>query len=520
MLIWRQSGATLRDIISTTSILLRLSFPVRMWDGASGCGRLEGRSVSPLTRRRFLGGAAAAGGATALGLLPTSVQRALAAAPSRTPQLRDIEHVVLLMQENRSFDHYFGTLSGVAGFDDPNIAHLPNGDSLLYQPDPRNPDGYVLPFHLDTKTTNAQSIPSTDHSWGTQHAAWNNGRSDNWMPAHRATDGGYADYIMGYYSRGDIPFHFALADAFTICDQYHCSVFGPTWPNRLHWFTGTIDADGRYGGPTTSNWVPASGLRWTTYAERLERAGISWKVYQQNDSYNTNLNMLVKFASFRNASTHSNLYKKGLAISSSGQFEYDAEHDRLPAVSWLIPTTVECEHPAVLPAAGAQYIASKISAIAANPDVWVKTAFIINYDENDGLFDHVIPPTPPQGTAHEFVGGMPIGGGFRVPCLVISPWTAGGYVASEKFDHTSVLRFLERFTGVREPNISAWRRASFGDLTSVFRFGQPRRTLAPLPATGPLLVQAEAAVAHLPPPDVSHSSQSVPHQETGGRPHI
>src|SRR5271163_1371165 len=106
------------------------------------------------------------------------------------------------------------------------------------------------------------------------------------------------------------------------------------------------------------------------------------------------------------------------------------------------------------------------------PYVWAKTLFILNYDENDGLFDHVPPPVAPAGTPHEFVEGLPIGGGFRVPCIIVSPWTAGGWVSSEPFDHTSVLQFLEIFTGVREPNISDWRRRTFGDLMSAFRFGE------------------------------------------------
>jgi phospholipase C len=471
--------------------------------------------MSSLTRRRFLGGAA---GAASLALLPTSVQKALAATPTRAPRMRDIEHVVMLMQENRSFDHYFGSLSGVAGFNDPQAATLSSGNSVFHQPDPVNPNGYLLPFHLDTHGTNAQKIPSTGHGWDVQHAAWNKGAMNNWLPAHRAVDGAAAPYVMGYYTRDDIPFHYALADAFTICDQYHSSVMGPTWPNRLYWMTGTIDADAKFGGPVTINWVPPAGVRWKTYPERLQAAGISWKVYREADAYGCD--MLSRFTTFRNASKTSALYKNGMAESPAGQFEYDAKHDKLPAVSWIIPTRSQCEHPNYLPAAGADYIASKIAAIAANPDVWAKTVFILNYDENDGLFDHVIPPTPPKGTAGEFVKTVPVGAGFRVPCIVVSPWTAGGWVASEKFDHTSALRFLERFTGIRETNISAWRRSTFGDLTSVFRFGETRRTPPPLPPTAHDRAVAEHGAATLPPPVLNRVPQLMPRQETGTRPHI
>jgi phospholipase C len=323
--------------------------------------------------------------------------------------------------------------------------------------------------------------------------------------------------VMGYLTRDDLPFHYALADAFTICDQYHSSVMGATWPNRLYWMTGTIDADGKRGGPVTGNAVGPGGLRWTTYAERLQAAGVSWRVYEQTDTYGCN--MLTKFAAFKNAPRTSPLRKYGATHCADGQFEYDARHDRLPAVSWIIPTKSQSEHPNYLPAAGADYIAGKIAAIAANPDVWAKTAFILNYDENDGLFDHVVPPTPPAGTPGEFVGGVPIGAGFRVPCIVISPWTVGGWVASEKFDHTSTLRLLERFTGVREPNISAWRRATFGDMTSAFRFGQRRQAPPPLPATLLPLRQAERAAAVQPRPSFT-AAQQMPHQEPGPRPRL
>ena len=163
-------------------------------------------------------------------------------------------------------------------------------------------------------------------------------------------------------------------------------------------------------------------------------------------------------------------------------------HDRLPTVSWLIPTSYQSEHPDYTPAAGADFVASKIDAIAANPDVWAKTVFILNYDENDGLFDHVVPPTPPAGTANEFITvpgnpSWPIGGGFRVPCLIVSPWTQGGWIASETFDHTSSLQFLELLTGVTIPNITPWRRATFGNLVSAFGFPQFPSAVRSLPGT-------------------------------------
>jgi phospholipase C len=460
-----------------------------------------------ITRRRLLGSAAGIAAAAATALLPPNVRRALAETAPSQGSLKDIKHVVLLMQENRSFDHYFGTLAGVRGFDDPEALKLSTGKSVFYQPDPSNPNGYLLPFHLDTRTTSAQKIPSTSHAWHAQHEAWNGGRMDKWMPAHRKADGDKAPYVMGYHTRADIPFQFALAEAFTVCDAYHCSVLGPTWPNRMYWMTGTIDPDGKDGGPMTDNTEIPKGYRWTTYAERLEKAGVSWKVYQQQDNYGCN--MLEKFKKFHEAGHDSPLYLKGLAREPEGKFEHDALNDKLPTVSWIITTSTQSEHPDFMPAAG--------DALARNPKVWAKTAFILNYDENDGIFDHVAPPVPPPGTPQEFVRGLPIGSGFRVPCIVVSPWTAGGWVCSQSLDHTSVLRFLEKLTGVAESNISPWRRKTFGDLTAAFRFDQAKAKPPGLPETATSLSLAKHNSTHLPKPMLPAAQQKPPTQEKGQR---
>jgi phospholipase C len=471
-----------------------------------------GEDSTRLTRRRILWGAARmAAAAGAESILPPNVLRALAQAPPRQGSLRDIKHIVLLMQENRSFDHYFGTMAGVRGFEDAHALKLATGRSVFYQPDVPNPDGYLLPFHLDTRLSSAQKIPSTSHAWEVQHHAWNGGKMDQWLPAHRQADGAHGPYCMGYYTREDIPFQFAVAEAFTLCDSYHCSVMGPTWPNRMYWMTGTIDPEGLHGGPIISNVAPDAGYTWKTYPERLQEAGISWKVYQQEDNYGCNL--LETFRTFKEAPKASSLYNRGMVRGPEGQFEYDAMNDKLPAVSWIIPTSFQSEHPNYMPADGAAFIASKIDAIAANREVWEKTLFILNYDENDGIFDHVAPPVPPAGTPHEFVQGLPIGAGFRVPCILVSPWTAGGWVSSEAFDHTSVIQLLERFTGVREPNISDWRRKSFGDLTSVLRLRRPKGSPPSLPDTSGPLSLATYEAARLPQPVIPTADQTPPEQE-------
>jgi phospholipase C len=468
-----------------------------------------------LTRRRLLQSAGAAvTAAFAAEFLPPNVRRALASGPSQGGTLGDIKHVVILMQENRSFDHYFGTLPNVRGFSDPTAITLSTGRSVFHQPSPDHPDGYLLPFHLDTRTTSAQALPSTSHAWDVQHCAWNGGKMDNWLPAHLAADGADGPYTMGYLQREDIPFQFALAENFTVCDNYHCSVLGPTWPNRLFHISGWNDPLGAAGGPVIANVDPAP-YGWKTYPEALTEAGVSWQVYQEVDNYECN--PLEMFESFQSAPVSSDLYQNGLRCFSTGQFEYDAVNDRLPMVSWIIPTSYQSEHPDYTPAAGADFVASKIDALAANPDVWNSTVFILNYDENDGLFDHVVPPVPPAGTPDEYIDGLPIGAGFRVPAIIVSPWTQGGWIASDTFDHTSVLQFLSRITGVAVPNLSAWRASTFGDLTSAFGAaagsGPPR-----LPDTKAELSRAVYEVTTLRRATFPGAAQTPPVQQAGRRP--
>ncbi len=454
--------------------------------------------------------------------LPSALRKIIADAPAAAPgsarlassAVSEIKHVVVLMQENRSFDHYFGAMPGVRGFGDPSVPK-----SRFFQHDSQNPDQYLLPFHTDTHSTSAQNLPSNSHSWGPQHQSWDNGKMDGFVTAHLAADGEAGQYTMAYFKRDDVPFHWALADAFTICDGYHCSMLGPTWPNRLYLMTGQVDPAGMNGGPVTSNFVPAEGYSWKTYPEMLTDAGVSWKIYQEADNYG--MNVMEYFDQYQNASTSSPLYQNAMRFYQPGQFEFDAANDRLPAVSWIIPTSFQSEHPDFMPAAGADFVASKVNAIASNPDVFAKTVFVLIYDENDGLFDHVTPPTPPAGTTGEFVtvngATDPIGLGFRVPCVIVSPWTVGGFVSHDTFDHTSVIRLIERVTGVVNPNITPWRRKTVGDFTSALG-SVPNRRFPRLPGTKAQLEAAEDEVLRFPLPPIPGASQTFPAQPPGSKP--
>jgi phospholipase C len=458
--------------------------------------------MTEIGRRHFLQGAAAVVAAPAVAVS--------AAAPAR---LADIDHIIILMKENRSFDHYFGSLRGVRGFDDPN-AQRQGGGSVFRQADPGHPPGYVLPFRLDTRRTNAQRLHDLSHEWGPQHAAWNGGAMDSWLPAHRAADGASAPLTMGYLTREDLPFYYALADAFTICDGYHSSLFGPTYPNRYYLMSGTIDPDGRHGGPAIDN--TRRTIAWETYPERLQRAGISWRIYHDLDDYGCNV--CRYFTQYHHLPATSPLYENALRQRPFYELLYDLRTGNLPQVSWIVPPSTLTEHPDYLPAAGENHTHEVLRALWSNPAVWAKTALILNWDENDGLFDHVAPPTPPPGTPGEFVQGQPIGLGFRVPCLVISPFSRGGYVCGATFDHTSTLRLIEARFGVEIPNLTRWRRETCGDLTAAFGFGAAARLDVPsLPETEHALRLAEERAMSLPRPTVP-LDQAVPRQEPGSRP--
>ncbi|OQS08631.1 phospholipase C, phosphocholine-specific [Chromobacterium violaceum] len=440
--------------------------------------------MSEMSRREFLKLSAAG---MAAGALPPGLAAAMAIRPAGR-SLSAVKHVVVFMQENRSFDHYFGALGGARGFGDRSALQLRNGSSVFRQPNLSNGE---YPFRLDTSRTNAQYLTDLDHSWTGTHAAWNQGKYDGWIAAK-------SSLTMGYFTRADIPYHYALADAFTLCDHYFCSVQGPTNPNRLYLWSGMVDPAGKNGGPVTDN--SEKGYSWTTYPERLQAAGVSWKVYQVlGDNYDDNA--LAWFNQYRSAKPGNPLCDRGMSsvpkVSGNSvqdlvaAIRNDALNGTLPQVSWIVAPEAYSEHPSAPPAAGAYLLDRVLQALTANPDVWASTVLLLNYDENDGLFDHMPPPVPPAGTAAEFIGGKPIGLGPRVPMLVLSPWSRGGHVCSQVFDHTSVIRFLETWTGVQEPNISAWRRQICGDLSSALDFSSRNASVPAFPDTAALLTQAQ-----------------------------
>ncbi|MEV5942010.1 phosphocholine-specific phospholipase C [Streptomyces sp. NPDC051994] len=495
--------------------------------------------MAELNRRRFI---QLAGGTAAFAALSQSIARAAAIpAAGSTGTIQDVEHIVVLMQENRSFDHYFGSLKGVRGYGDPRPVTLPSGKSVFHQ---SGGGKEVLPFRPKADNLGLQFIQDLNHDWTGSHAAFNHGKYDQWVPAKTAT-------TMAYLTREDIPFHYALADTFTICDAYHCSFIGSTDPNRYYMWTGYTGNDNTGGGPVLGN--DEKGYGWTTYPERLEQAGVSWKIYQDmgdgldatggwgwiNDAYRGNYgdNSLLYFNNYRNAKPGDPLYDKARtgtnAKNGDGFFDIlkaDVKAGTLPKVSWIAAPEAFTEHPNWPANYGVWYISQVLDALTSNPAVWAKTALFITYDENDGFFDHVVPPFVPssadQGlstveTGPDYFPGNasyaagPYGLGQRVPMLVVSPWSTGGYTCSETFDHTSIIRFMERRFGVHEPNISPWRRAICGDLTSAFDFSRTNSSAPALPST----------TAYIPPDHNRHpdfvptppATGTLPKQERGSR---
>ncbi|MFY0407776.1 phosphocholine-specific phospholipase C [Solicola sp. PLA-1-18] len=500
---------------------------------------LRDSSSATVSRRRVLGLAAAAGGVAASGsLLPASVQRAMAA-PMRPGGLRAIEHVIVLMQENRSFDHYFGTMAGVRGFGDTHPLRLRSGRSVFHQPSAGG--GHVLPFSLKDAAARAgrpasdvQYLGALPHGFTDATQAWADGWCDDWVAAKGAAS-------MTYYEQRDLALQRELAETFTICDAYHCSVNGSTNPNRNYLWSGTTGTEPGSTARAVTNAAydyAHAGYDWTTYPERLQRAGVSWQIYQEWDNFTDNAveyfqrfkaigstvleavdgdfrtteelydslhdrpaaeqdRLLAQLARGRARLTPADrvLFDRAVSRSRPGtlleRVRADIDAGTLPAVSWIVPPAADSEHPSAgTPVGSAGLVHDLLDAIASDPDTWSRTVLLINFDENDGYFDHVPPPVAPRpasGEGDDWYDGRPIGLGPRVPMTVVSPWSIGGHVSSEVFDHTSVIRFLERWTGVSEPNISSWRRTACGDLTSTFDFENPTRQPAfdepgPVPA--------------------------------------
>ncbi|MBL1410302.1 phosphocholine-specific phospholipase C [Sphingobacterium faecale] len=538
--------------------------------------------------------------------LPQSIQAALKIDPTSGSTYLDAEHIVMVMQENRSFDHSYGSLRGVRGFNDPRALRLANGNPVWLQ---SYKDGRTYsPSRLDIKNSNAAWTQDLPHSWENQIGAWNHGRFDNWLESKRSGNKAYRDLplTLGYYTREDIPFYYAFADAFTICDQHFCSSITGTTTNRHFFWTGKcIPEKGAKPLVRNSEVYFNKEAQWRTFPELLEKHKISWKVYQNEVSIQTALNgpaeswlgnftdnNLEWFSQYkiRFKKSHIDFYNRRIqelpteieelkkelgnrneqklkqkiqqkeqqlvsfqreyasynaekfealddftksihqrafqtnegdpnyheiqTIDFEGQeitvpkgdvlhqFRSDVKKGQLPTVSWLVAPQYFSDHPSA-PMYGAWYVSEILQILTENPEIWKKTIFLLNYDENDGYFDHVPPFVAPKpgdtttglcspdldytteyvtkeqelnyGIDPSYATEGPVGLGYRVPLVIASPWSRGGWVNSEVCDITSTIQFIEHFVQKKfninliEDNISSWRRGITGDLTSAFR---------------------------------------------------
>ena len=363
---------------------------------------VSGPGARRLSRRSFLkatGVVAAAGATGALWSLGPSVRRTRAAGPADTP----LRHVIISMQENRSFDHYYGFAEWIGSYGTPPGFSQPDGVG-----------GSVEPFHFDSLST-----PDIPHEWSSTHDQYDGGLMDGFY----TTDGISG---MGYYTADDLPFYYSLHRDSTLAVNNFCSLLGPTWPNRFYHMAGTS------GGITTNGVWGYGVFDHPMILDLLDAAGVSWKIYNLGfDSvpYGNTDNVAVFWKNFA---------KDNRARGSKGGFLNDARKDRLPQVSFIIPSYARGwdEHPPADVSIGMGIQEELVTAVRESP-AWESSAYLITYDEHGGYFDHV---APPQLDA--------FGLGIRVPLWVISPWAKRGYLDPVLYDHTSILKFLERLHGL------------------------------------------------------------------------
>lgn len=364
-----------------------------------------------------------------------------------------IEHIVIVMQENRSFDHYYGHLVG-------------NGQDDVEVPTttPTNPDptgGAPLPWHHET----AYCVEDTDHGWNASHIQWNGGQMDGFPASNTSTLEPNGSRSMGYYEKSDIPFYYELSSRFAISDRYFCSLLGPTYPNRFFETAGTSF------GIVTTNVAKLAPPGVPNIYRSLTAANVTWK------DYYTDLTSVLLYPDYAtelqsNATGH-------LDPGGVSQFVQDAAAGNLPQVTFIDAAFLETpdvqtdEHPPANMQRGQHMVWEIVQAVLSSPQ-WPTTALFITYDEHGGLYDHVQPP--PACLPDEYLPDPTLTLepgtfdrlGFRVPMIVVSPYAKRHYVSHIDHSHTSLLRFLEAKFSL--PAFTA-RDANSDALFDMFDFG-------------------------------------------------
>ena len=376
----------------------------------------------------------------ALALVAPTLTAVETAGPAKADSIASVNHVVVLMQENRSFDHYFGQNTAAT-----NPA----------------PDGTPIQAYHETSYCEPADL---DHSWNGAHKEYDNGAMDGFARQNAVAADPTGRRAMGYYTADDLPYYYALKNAFSSGDRYFQSVLSQTFPNRFYLLAGTSFGHIANDFPTSD---PANQFSQRTIFENLDAAGVSWKIYFAQIPF------AFEFAYVRNhAAGH---------VFPISQYYADAATGNLPQVSYVDPvfvgpTNVENdEHPPSNVQVGENFASNVVNSLIKSPN-WSSSALFLTYDEDGGFFDSVPPPSavapdniPPKLAPTDQPGAFDQYG-FRVPMTVVSPYAKAGYVSHEVDDHTSILKFIENRFGL--PSLTA-RDAAANGLTDYFDFTSP-----------------------------------------------
>jgi phospholipase C len=387
-------------------------------------------------------------------LIVSALPHSASASTAGTP----IKHVIVILQENHTFDNYFGTYPGVNGIY--NVGAMPTAPGA---PPTVKPYLFTSPVVVN-REAGEQLTGNLNNSWTAAHNAYDDGKMDGFIAAQKGSN-----VTMGYYDYHLIPYYWDYAAQYVLFDDFFSSVMGPSLPNHIYLIAGqagglTIDSrDGVFN--FTSSTVKSDDFEFESVINELEAAHVSWRYYAGGEGFLNNWNPLPAFPYVENnASLVQNIW-------DTGQFVNDLKNGSLPSVSWVMPDsdTVSEEPPANV-TLGEQTAVSEINAVM-NSQYWNSTAIFLTWDDWGGFYDHVPPPQVDQ-----------YGYGFRVPLIILSPYAKQGYVDNTQGDFTSILKFIE--TDFQLSPLST-RDAAANDLYGAFDFTQAPR--APLVLPGPFL---------------------------------
>ncbi|CAI7566686.1 unnamed protein product [Penicillium bialowiezense] len=430
----------------------------------------------------------------------------LGVSPAVAGSLKDIEHVVIFMQENRSWDTYFGTMAGVRGFNDPNVQVNPDGNSVWHQvvePAQSNKTKTLLPWYLGQEGGDwhdaIQCLTAGSNGYTENQQSLNNGSNNHWVTKN-------TPWSWGYLKRQDIPVQYAIAEGWTAGDMYQESQITATNPNRVTLVSGSINVPGspqskdEGGVYIDNNEVPGCDdkgincypLKWKTVYDFYEEAGVSWQLYQDQNNFDDN--PLAWFEQFQKASKDSPLAKKGTSFVGLDAFYQAAANGTLPEVSFIVGPAELSEHPPYMPKDGAWLQKKVVDAVTSSPK-YNSTLLMISYDETGGFGDHVTPFHSPRDTPGDWMedplglfSDIFVGPGFRVPFYMISPWTRGNRVFTERADHNSQILFVEEwltargYSNIKTDQMVSWRRKHMSNLVNALDFDHPDYSLPSIPA--------------------------------------